>query len=298
MPVTREFLEKREQRKRTENVLDETGRVLCAVDFDSESGEIIAIRPTRYVNIEGTAEQPNEHIYLTDEKGNLTTERATRTEARDAKKRYLIVTALLIHNDTMLVQQRSSKKTIDPEKTSSSAHGVAKEVFSADRQRLTDGRTASAINAALEMNEELRHDADPFTIRIWPGSHDQLYAYADDQALNDPNTVWVIPEVYLPDDAYPLGSPPHHPRTRALFSGVIFSQTEPAISIDPNELSGYSWEKPSEVFADQTTTADLPRSALTVIEETLKDSPLVRRYGWKLAENLLRRYQGIEKDRP
>lgn len=295
----REILELHESRKQTREILDDEGKPLCDIDIDPVSQEIVEVRPKKFTNTEGKAEHPNEHIYVTDESGRITPERLTRQEARTTGKRYLIVTTLLFHgNNEMLVQKRSSEKEIDPGKSSSSAHGVAKELFAAGQQRITDERTAALVNAALETNEELRHQANPFTMRIWPGNHDALLNYAKENNLNDPDMIWVIPEAYLPDDAYPLGGTPHNPRSRALFTGMIFGQAEPLISIDPHELGGYQWQSLSNVFQDTQAADDLSRTTYAITEKTLMDSPLVKKYGPKMAENILRRYQGLEIDRP
>jgi len=299
VPVTPEIMEQREREKRTEKITDDQGNILCEIDILPETGDIIAIRPTRYVNPDQKAEQPDEYICLTNEEGNITNERATRAEARQDEKRYMVVTTMLMHNDEMLVQKRSPGKKIDPEKVGSSAHGVAKEIFGADRERITDGRTAAIINAALEMNEELRHDAEPFTVRLWPGLTHHIYDYADRQKLNDPNTVWLVPETFLPESSYPLGRRgDEHQRTRALFSAYIFSVEKPPISFDPGEVTDCEWKNLTEVMTDPKATVDLPRGNVEVLEGILKHSPLVQKYGAKASINLINKLRGIAKERP
>ncbi len=294
-----DLLMQREQRAVQEGVLDEAGKTLCAIDVDPETEDVIAIHPARYKNIEGVAEQVRETVYVTDEDGNITDERLTRKEVRAQGKRYLIVTTLLCRGEEVLIQQRSPHKSIDPSKKSTSAHGVAKEVFAADGSRVTDGPRASLINAALETNEELRHDTDPFRFSVWPGTYDELMRYAKEKKFNDPETVWLVPMAYLPDDGYPLGAymPPKQ-RTRALLAGVVFSDQPPSLSIDPSELSGFEWKKWKDIFQESNATRDLPSSALHIMEKIIYDSRLVKDYGRALGDNMIRRLLGETIEKP
>jgi hypothetical protein len=205
----------------------------------------------------------------------------------------LIVTSLILHGDNVLIQKRSPDKQIDPDKLSTSAHGVAKEVFFGDQTRIEDGQTAALINTAMEINEELKHGETPFKIRIWPGTHDELFTYTKEEKINDPNTIFLVPESYLPDDGYPLGSWSEK-RTRAISAGFIFSQNTPSLSIDPSELQECRWQVMSSIFKEPETTNDLPSTSMEVLIKILRDSPLARRYGIEVFDNFLRRMQGKE----
>lgn len=276
---------------------DSSGNVLCEVDIDHHTGLISVIHPKHYINAGGVAENVDERICVTDEQGNITDERLTRVEAREAKRRYLIVTTLIFHDNKILVQKRSEEKKIDPGLESSSAHGVAKELFTADGHRIVDGKVAALINAALETNEELRHDDQPFTIRVWHGSHDELVAFAEQEHISDPNEVWLVEEEYLPDDRYPLGSASNDTRTRALYAGFIFSDETPHISVDQAEVQAASWRTTEELFQNPQASKDLPASSRLIIKGILSDHPLTKRYGPVLADNIIRRAEGHPKER-
>lgn len=289
----KEILENQEQRKVKKDILDESGKKLCTIELDSSDGKLISVSCEPYINVEVSAEHPDEKIYITDESGQITQEHLTRGEAREQKKRYLIVTSLIFHGDDMLIQKRSPEKKIDPDKLSTSAHGVAKEVFSEDQVRIEDSQMVALINTAMEINEELRHGEAPFKIRIWPGTHDELYDYAKEEKINDSNTIFLVPESYLPDDGYPLGSW-REKRTRAISAGFIFSENRPSLSIDSSELQECKWQTMSSIFKEPETTKDLPSTSMEVLIRILRDSPLARRYGIRVFENMLRRLQGLE----
>lgn len=290
-------LKEKEGRKITTDIVDERGKKLCVIDYDPSNGDVIAIHSETYFNTDSKAEHLEEKTYVTDENGNITNDRLTRAQAREQGKRYLIVTNLLFHGDSMLVQKRSPNKQIDPSKVSASAHGVAKQIFAKDGSLITDAQIVALINTALEINEELRHGINPFLVKIWPGTHDELYSWSEQDKKDDPDTIWIVPELYLEDNGYPLHTTKDK-RTRALSAGFIFSKEEPSISIDPSELEEYRWEKTSKVFREPDSTQDLYSTTTAVLEELLKDSPLVRKYGQKLAQNAMRRWQGLEVDRP
>jgi len=116
MPETQPAIEHNETPITRVEILDTSGRVLCGIDQNIETGRITAIYPKPYQNIEGLAENVDERICVTDQEGNITNERLTRGEAREAKRRYLIVTTLIFHDNKILVQQRSEQKRLIPAK--------------------------------------------------------------------------------------------------------------------------------------------------------------------------------------
>jgi hypothetical protein len=288
----KKILEGQEQRKEKKDVLDESGNKVCVIEIDSSSGDAISVICEPYSNEEETAEHPDEKVYVTDESGQITAERLTRREAREQEKRYLIVTALILHGDNVLIQKRSPNKTIDPDKLSTSAHGVAKEIF-VDNDRVSDGQKAALINTALEINEELRHGDAPFKIRIWPGTHDELYDYAEAEKIDDPETIFLVPEAYIPDDGYPLNTC-EEKRTRALASGIIFSKNPPRLSIDPGELQECRWQTMSSIFKEpeSLTASDLYPAVSELIQRIFQDHPFGKKYGPKIIENMIRRTKG------
>lgn len=238
------------------------------IEMTLDSNQRIAImKPIFYGNPEKSAEQLRELVCTTDENGNFTHEKLTRREAREQNKRYLISTALIFYKDKLLVQKRSENKDIDPGKLSASAHGVAKDItyeFSygereyEDRRKLTHESTA-IVNTALEIFEELYHNkADLPIIKMWPGNKEELYQYDKKYNINEPNTIYLIPEAYLPDDGYPLGDHTQK-RSRGISSGYIFSQNPPEFSIDPHELSGVELHKPADLVNNPDASEDLKR---------------------------------------
>ncbi|MFA6254355.1 MAG: hypothetical protein WC640_03890 [Candidatus Paceibacterota bacterium] len=289
-----------EQIKLSAEIFDTNGLIVCRIDYDPVTKEIITIYPEPYVNVEETAEHLEEKIYATDEQGNVTDERLSRQEVREMGKRYLIVTSLLFNGgDKILLQKRSTQKKLDPGKMSVSAHGVAKELFLEEQQRLSNGPAAALINTALEINEELRHGLAPFIVRVWRGTHDELFRYAKEKKLNDPNIVWLVPESYLLDSGYSL-SDWRQARTRAFSSGYIFSAGEPEISIDPSEVESFKWATAKELFSEPLAADDLPESAIEIIRRMLANSRLEGNYGAKFTENLIRSLMGenIWADKP
>lgn len=291
-----EWLQQREQRKASTNILDESGNNLCAVEYDPETNEIIGLKPERYSNVAGVTENNDERVYVTDDQGNITDERLTRLEAREANKRYLIVTTMMFRDDKMLLQKRSPDKKFDPGLVSSSAHGVAKELYTESRERITDAKTASLINAGLETNEELRHDSTPFNIRIWQGTHDELFKYAEEKGLDDPDTVWFVPETFIPESGYPTYEW-RTPRTRAVLGGFMFTKNEPEFSIDPNELENCEWKNYFEVLQHKETTDDMPKIAVQVLKKIIQDNPRYRGLGAIFPDHLIKHYKGIPKER-
>lgn len=296
------ILESQEQHRVKKDIVDDSGQKICTVEIDERDGRLLSVICETYINTEASAEHPDEKIYITSDDGKITEERLTRKEAREQEKRYLIVTSLILHGEDVLIQKRSLEKKVDPDKLSTSAHGVAKELYYGDKKRIDDGQTAALINTGLEINEELRHGTSPFTIKIWPGTHDELFAYVAEEKIHDPDTIFLVPQAYLPDNNYPLNRAGEK-RTRAISAGFIFSKQKPEISIDPHELQACEWKKVIEVFqqSEKSASADLPRSAMVVMEQILQDSPLAKRYGRAIVENLLRkyRYPGAEpRERP
>jgi len=289
-------IENRDQNKETTKFVDDKGQELCKVDYNPTTGEVIAIYPVRYINEEQVAEKANEVIYITDEEGHITGERLTRGEARKQGKRYLIVTVHLSFNSRFLVQQRSNEKELDSGMLSSSAHGVAKEIFSQAGERIIDGQVAALINTALELNEELKHGSEPFIVKVWPGDTPELYWYMNEQNISDPNVVWLVPELYVPDSGYSM-SDWTKPRTRALASGHIFSKEEPQISIDPSELQGYEWRTIDKILQDDAVADDLPESIVQVIRAILINSPAAKQLGPVFVDHYIDRMRGIPKER-
>ena len=249
----KEIMEGKEKRKKNfSGFTDENGNKICEITYDSKDGNtIFTIDTEPYANVGQEAEHNEEHVYVTDEEGGITPERLTRKEARDLGKRYMIVSCLLFHGNEVLLQKRSSSKKLDPDKLSTSAHGVAKEIQTRRwPSRVPHEATVALVNMAMEINEELRHGEDekPFHIIVWPGSAEELINYAHSEKINDPDTIYLVSEAYYSDDGYALGNK-KNPRTRALFSGFVFSEEKPRITPDPGEVSGVEWTKMSRYTA-------------------------------------------------
>ena len=238
---------------------DESGADRGEILFEPFSGDIVEIRIKPWTNTDAAAEKPNEYIYITDAEGKITETCATRKEARDKGLRYMVASTLIFHGKDVLVQRRSAKKKIDPSKRSASAHGVASEIMKPDGGRFKNADNVAAITAALEINEELRHGEgeQPFKILFWcHGKERDLFQYAKHQKLDDPDTIWMVPQALYTDDAYPLGSKKNK-RTRAVFTGFIFSEYKPSITHDPGEVSETSWVRASEYASDPHVTEDM-----------------------------------------
>ncbi|MEK9130057.1 MAG: hypothetical protein AAB526_01510 [Patescibacteria group bacterium] len=279
----KEILQLREQNKKTVEILGSGGQKLCKMDYNSgsyNSIDILEIRscPQR-INIEKTAEHEEEYVYIINDAGDIiSSERSTRKEAREQNKRYLIVTSLIFCGNEVLLQLRSQEKKIDPGKISSSAHGVAKELI-INGNVVKNIDVVSVINMAIEINEELRYgeQEDSFCVKLWPGTKDELFTYAKSQNINDPNTIYLVPEALLRTDGYPLGQKSQK-RTRAIFTGFIFNNEKPAISIDSAELTEVCWKKPSEFVDDTKITEDLQACVNAIFHQYIMDSRRVKEH--------------------
>lgn len=249
-----------ETRQKPGEIFDENGSKLCDVWYDEKTGKISEIETKPYENAAQEAEHPAEHVYVTDDGGRITPERLIRKEVRAQKKRYLIVTSIIFHNGEKkcFLQQRSEQKELDPGKLSASAHGVAKEVRQAGGQRIEDIESASIINMALEINEELRHGAGTkqFHIKMWYGTKQELFTRAEKEKFHDANTIYLMPVAFLPADGYPLGAK-QNPRSRALFAGYIFSDEIPTIEFDKSEMSKVEMTELAEARENSMVTDDL-----------------------------------------
>ena len=285
--VMQVLLDRRDFGKQTVPVMDESGKVVCDLDISS-TGQVISVRAKPYVNVEGVAEKPNEQIYLTGDDGEISDARSTRGEARAAGDRYLVVSCLMFHDGELLLQKRSADKKIDPDKQSASAHGVATEVYR-EGKRINHVDEAAFINTALEINEELRHGEEvPFTVVYWPGTKDELFAYAASEKIDDSNTIYFVPEALYAADSYPLGSGDNK-RTRSLATGMVFSKNKPHLSIDPAEVQGVEWQKASKLVGDNNATDDLQAAVDVMVIGYLEES---RRASVSMAEKSLRESMG------
>lgn len=250
--------EPKEKKKRKETILDKDRNSLCDVVYDLESGEMVEVQTRPYENKAKEAEHYQEYVCVTDEDGRITPECLTRKEVRERGSRYLIVTSIIFHNgEKAFFQHRSDEKELDPGKLSASAHGVAKEIYQAG-QRMQKTDDVSAINMALEINEELRHGAGTrqLCVKLWRGHKEELIEFARKENIDDSDTVYLLPLAFLKDDGYPLGNKDNK-RTRALFTGYIFSSQPPVIQFDHGESSGIELLNPSDVVHDSESTDDL-----------------------------------------
>lgn len=239
---------------------------------------IAVIKPIFHENPEEAAEQLRELVRTTDENGEFTHKKLTRREAREQNERYLIVSALIFHNGKLLAQKRSGDKDIDPNKLSTSAHGVAREIIyefthGIDEPRHTlSHETEAILNTVLEIFEELYHNYDPEAnqptpaVRIWPGTKAELDQYAERYKIDEPNTIYLITKVYLPDDGYPLGDH-QQKRSRGISFGYIFSQNAPEFSFDPHELSAVEEYRPVDLIDHPDASEDLKRLLKEFAEE-------------------------------
>lgn len=250
--------EPKEGKTRKEIILDKDGNQLCDVWYDRDSGDIVEIQTKPYENKVAEAEHYEEFVCATNDNGEITPERLTRKEVRKQGKQYLIVTSIIFHNrEKAFFQHRSEQKELDPGKLSASAHGVAKEVYQ-NGQRVQKTDDVSEINMALEINEELRHGdgTKQFCVKLWRGTKDELFEFAIKNGIDNPDTVYLVPLAFLKADGYPLGDK-QHKRTRALFTGYIFSKETPTVRFDPGESSGIELLDPAEVVGDPKLTDDL-----------------------------------------
>jgi hypothetical protein len=256
--VMRELLDESRERAQTLDVQSESGERIGTVSWDPYTGHILAINPVRCTNESGKAEKPEEHVCCTDHLGNIEKRSMTRAEARAAGERYLVCTCLVTHGDDVLLQKRSSLKPIDPGQLSSSAHGVAQQIFTPEGEQILDKQWVGFVNVAREMCEELRNNAAPFQFVVWPGTHLELMRYTETYGIDDPNTVYLVQSTEYADHGYPL----HHfgtKRTRFVCFGVIHSKSRPSISVDPGELEGAEWRRPREIANLPNVSADVSR---------------------------------------
>lgn len=289
---------------------DEKGNELCQVDVDKRTGQITTIYPAYFQNISEAAEQPEELVNATDERGDILPERITREGVRDEQRQYLLATQVLFNvknwgDDTikLLVQTRSPHKEIDPDRRSLSAHGVAKALFTQGGERLMHGQEVALIATALETNEELRHGAEPLIIRIWPGDTLKLLEWAKHNQIDDPNTAYLIPMLYSAVNAYPYTSfrwspDPTRRRTRANSVCLIFSNNETPISLDPSEVSGYEYVTPEEAVKDKRITDDVEPVLRQALLEMVKSTLEMKRPEWhSTAEKIVATMLGEKVER-
>lgn len=266
----KQVLEQTERMQQAMTVHDQTGRKLGTVFYDPQTRDIRQVRTEPYENPDQQAEHDDELVYCTDAEGRITDDRLTRKQAREQGKRYLVVTSLMYHDDHLLLQRRSPKKTIDPDALSSSAHGVAKQLFTAEGKLIKDLRFAALVNTALEVNEELRHGAHttPFTLKVWPGSERELLAYLYEEKMNDPETIYLVAPVVHEDDGYPLWQRKHK-RTRFLVTGHVASAQPPSLTIDPAEVSAVQWCSLEQFLSTEHMTADIRACVEDTFEQRL-----------------------------
>lgn len=278
----------RKENLRESSIFDQDKNKLCAVYYD-DLGRIHEINTEPFENLEAKAEKPDELICETDGQGELVQSTITREQARSEGKRYLVVTTLLFHRNEILLQERSSEKEIDKGKLSASAHGVAKALNFKNGDRVQSIDILSLINSALEINEELRHgrNTKPFNIKIWYQSENDLKKWAEEEKINDPDTIYIVPSRLFEDEGYPLGEK-NNKRTRAISMGFIFSDKKPNISIDPAEVVSAKWQKPSTFVDDQNVTNDLQVCIESCfddyLETSIKDGTLAKHYLKKMFE--------------
>lgn len=253
--------------KRTNSLFDADGSKLCEVDYVLQRPpRILQIRTVPYENKSQVADNSSEIVYCTDDMGEITDERLTRSVAQKEAKQYLVSTSLIFHRAELLVQKRSADKRLDPDKYSASAHGVAKELHGHSGARAKDVELAALVNVALEINEELRHgyNEKPFTIKIWDRSEVELVDFASHMKWDDPDVLYLIQSKAFINGGYPLGTPSDK-RTRFIYNGFIFSQEKPRIIVDPHEAQGYEWVKMSRI----TERPDVAGDAQTSIDESV-----------------------------
>ena len=269
--TVRKTLDEVERLQKSMRVCDQAGNPLATVYYDPDTGDVREIHTEYYENVEKEAEHSDELVYCTDYEGNITSEKLTRKQVREKEHPYLVVTSLLFHGDDVLLQQRSKEKEIDPDALSSSAHGVAKQIFTEDGKLITDMRRVAFTNAALEINEELRHgkDTKPFNVKIFPGNERELLQYLYAEKIDDPNTVYLVSPVVFPGYGYPFKRHQNH-RTRFITMGHISSKSKPDISLDKAEVAEIEW-CPLDKFVEQKNmTADVRSCLETMYERFLR----------------------------
>lgn len=256
----KELVEAMESRKLHSLITDENGHQVCQIAYDPDTRYIVEVRTVPFVNIEEEAEHNDEHIYATHDDGTVDLDKQlTRREARENKERYLVVSCLIFHGRDTLVQKRSNAKKIDPGLISTGAHGVAKEIkFSNGGQRAVNTEYIADINMALEINEELRYGPNErqFLIKFWPGTAEELWQYAEQENIDDADTVYVVRNVIYADAGYDLNDMKNK-RTRATYAGYIFSKERPRITFDPAESSAIDWINPNDVYDRNDVAEDL-----------------------------------------
>lgn len=273
-------LDEVERRKKEVPLYDHDGKKICTVQYDPQTGGICAIQTEQCENTDAVAERNAERVCATDERGNLLDASLTRAEVRAQGKRYLLVTTLLMHDGDLLLQQRSKEKIVDPGALSSSAHGMAKQIFGADGQRVNDTRWVGFVNAALELNEELRNGAPPWNVKVWPGSFEELKAYFLAGRVDDPRTVYLVDPTLFNAQGYPL-SDWRNARTRFVCWGFVMSTEHPAIQHDPAEVEGTQWTPIGDFVRQQNRTDDVDDCLFEMYENLLRQP---RRGGWTPSE--------------
>lgn len=283
----RRVLERVERYQRPMTVHDQHGHTLGTVLYDPLTRDIREVRTEPYENPDQKAEHPDELVYCVDEHGVISEDRLTRAQAREQGKRYLVVTSLLFHGDNLLLQQRSPAKDIDPEKLSSSAHGVAKQLFTAEGELIKDMRFATLTNAALEVNEELRHGehTEPFTLKVWPGNERELLEYLHEEKVNSPNTIFFASPTVFVDHGYPLGQWRNR-RTRFVTMGHISSTQPPPTTVDPAEVTQVQWCPLNQFLSTGNMTDDVRACLAQTFEQFLR---LKTSWGFRHSEKWVRR---------
>lgn len=238
-------------------VCDENGNVLAIIKIDPQNRQIYSVKTPPYENKNQTAENNNEEICIISDDRSINNERKfTRKESREKNLRYLVVSIILMYDREMLFQKRSKNKKIDPGKLSVSAHGVAKKLYSSKGTPWKNVENIALLNSALEINEELRHgeNTQPFTIRIWHQGKSLLDKYRKKEKINDPNTIFLLPEVFDNENNYPVNRSSNksdkNKRARFLSMGYIFSKDKPSLSVDPHEVDEVIWKNSREIESE------------------------------------------------
>lgn len=280
---------------------DPQGYPVCGVKFNHKTLGVSEVTCFPFLRTHvPVAENKEEIVCVTDEKGNLLPVGKTRQQVREQNERYLVVSLLLFHGNEVLLQRRSPEKSIDPDMDSLSAHGVAKQLLVDTGKALAPVQSTDVqamANTALELNEELRHGAMtvPFKMVTWPGTPAELRQWASEKKIDDPHTVYVIPIAMYTDDGYPLGNR-EKKRTRSVSAGFVFSKEKPEIVYDPVEVTATYWKKASEFKEDPKVSKDAQTCVDAVYDSLVNQGIMDGSIGAHMAKKSLRRLLTGEGD--
>jgi len=256
---------------------DKNGTQNSTVIFNKER-EILRIIAEPFENTKKIAENSQELIPCFTDKRTLS-HSSTREKARENNERYLVVTNLIHHVNSktwethLLVQERSQNKKVDPWMVSSSAHGVAKDLYWEWNHKIQHIDTIALINTAIETTEELRHGIweKPFNIEIvHENDVKKLKSYFLNNKIDDSDTMYIMP-VWLIDSAYPLETTDNN-RYRAICMSYIYSSEVPHISIDPSEVESVKRIKPTHITLQDKLSLDLFESLNYVYNQVINNN--------------------------